>query len=212
MQPWDYNAALTADRLTKIVDLLAMGRRDAVDRHDPDIGGDAWTRGCCAFRYGCYRITQAADEPDAEWLTVIDPSKRFQFRIGDVPMRFWRGEPSKPSSRFKHPTPVEQLHLDLEDGVPLGGVLFRIGVTTDDEGGLLEASFVALRNGAPETIWPIPFDKITPVIVPLDDARPEGRELPPPAVGIPGDENEDGEENESVGKNEASEARTSEKS
>jgi hypothetical protein len=190
MRPWDYHVALTADRLTKVAHLLALGRRDAVDRHDPAIGGDAWTRGVCAYRYGCHRIAQAAGTTDFEWLTIIDPGKRFQFRVGDVPMRFWRGDPFEPNGRVVSPTPIEQFLLDLGDDVPLGGVLFRIGVDADDEGSLLSASFVALRNGAPETVWPIPLGQAVPLIVPMTAARPEGRELPPPSVGLPGDEDE----------------------
>lgn len=191
MKPWDYDPALTAECLTKVAQLLAMGRRDAVDRHDPEIGGDAWTRGVCAYRYGCHRINQAAGSHGFEWLSIIDPGKRFQFKIGRVPMRFWRGDPLEPTSRVACPTPVEQLLLDLEDGVPLGGVLFRINIVTDDEGALLQASFVALRAGEVETLWRIPLEEAPPLVVALGDERPEGRELPPPTVRLPDDEEDE---------------------
>ena len=62
-------------------------------------------------------------------------------------------------------------------------MLFRIGVTTDLDGTLLGASFVALRNDQPEAEWPIPLAEAKPLIVLLNDARPEGTELPPPPVG-----------------------------
>ena len=80
-------------------------------------------------------------------------------------------------------TSFEQLLLDLEPGVSTAGVLFRIGVTTDVDGALLGASFVVLRNDQPELVWPLPLAEAEPLIVLLDDARPEGLELPPPSVG-----------------------------
>lgn len=192
MKPWDYDSTLTADCLTKVAQLLAMGRRDAVERHDPTIGGDGWTRGVCAYRYGCHRINQAAGRVGFEWLSIIDPGKRFQFKIGRVPMRFWRGDPLEPTSRVSCPTPVEQLLLDLDEGdVPLGGVLFRINVVTDEEGALLQASFVALRAGQVETLWRIPLEDAPPLVVALGGECPEGRELPPPAVGLASDEEDE---------------------
>lgn len=183
MRPWDYNPELTEDRLIRVAQLIERGRNDAVDRHEPAIGGTSWTRGVCAYSYAKHQIIQAAGTPGFEWLDVINDGLRFQFSIGKAPMRFWRGDFAEPSDRIAAATPMEQLLLELEPGVPTAGVLFRIGLTTDDEGAMLEACFAALRNGAAETIWPISLADADPLVVMLDDARPEGRELPPPAIG-----------------------------
>lgn len=183
MRPWDYHAEFIEERLVKVAQLLALGRGSAVDRFDPTIGDDNWTLGVCAYNYGCFQITRAAGTPGFEWLGVIDPGKHFQFSIGGVPMRFWRGDPADPTAKISVATPFEQLLLDLEPGVPTAGMLFRIGVTTDEDGALLGASFVALRNDQPEAVWPLPLAEAEPLIVLLDDSRPEGRELPPPLVG-----------------------------
>lgn len=183
MRPWDYHAEFVEERLVKVAQLLALGRGSAVDRFNPAIGDDNWTLGVCAYNYGCFQISRAAGTPSFEWLGVIDPGKHFQFSIGGVPMRFWRGDPADPTAKISVATPFEQLLLDLEPGVPTAGMLFRIGVTTDEEGALLGASFVALRNDQPEAVWPLPLAEAEPLIVLLDDSRPEGRELPPPFVG-----------------------------
>lgn len=98
-------------------------------------------------------------------------------------MRFWRGDPTEPTEKISLATPFEQLLLDLEPETPTAGVLFRIGVTTDSDGTLLSASFVALRNDEPEAVWRLPLADAEPLIVLLDDERPEGLDLPPPAVG-----------------------------
>lgn len=195
MRPWDYHPELTEERLVKVAQLLERGRGDAVDRHDPSIGGDGWTLGVCAYNYGCFRIAEAAGTPGLEWLAVIDGSKHFQFSIGGVPLRFWRGDPADPTTKITEATRFEQLLLDLEPEVPTAGMLFRIGVTTDEDGALLGAAFVALRNDEPETVWPLPLADAQPLIVLLGDDRPEGRELPPPAVGDHrDDEDESGDE------------------
>ena len=183
MRPWDYNPELTEERLIRVAQLIERGRNDAVDRHEPAIGGTSWTRGVCAYSYAKHQIIQAAGTPGFEWLGVINDGLRFQFSIGKVPMRFWRGDFAEPSDRIAAATPMEQLLLELEPGVPTAGVLFRIGLTTDEEGAMLEACFAALRNGAAETIWPISLADADPLVVVLDDARPEGRELPPPVIG-----------------------------
>ena len=73
-------------------------------------------------------------------------------------------------------------------------MLFRIGVTTDLDGALLGASFVALRNGHPELVWPLPLAEA--LIVVLDSTRPEGQELPPPPVG---DHSDDEDERGEIG-------------
>ena len=56
---------------------------------------------------------------------------------------------------------------------------------------MLEACFAALRNGAAETIWPISLADADPLVVVLDDTRPEGRALPPPAIGDRRDDDAD---------------------
>jgi hypothetical protein len=193
MLPWEYHPEVTEERLVRVAQLLALGRGSAVDRFDPTIGDDNWTLGVCAYNYGCFQIARAAGTPGFEWLGVIDPGKHFQFSIARVPMRFWRGDPAEPTAKIVVATPFEQLRLDLEPGVPTAGMLFRIGVTTDVDGAMLGASFVALRNDQPEFVWPIPLAEAKPLIVLLDDARPEGLELPPPLVGDhQGDEDERG--------------------
>ncbi|MDX0111057.1 hypothetical protein GOC07_02005 [Sinorhizobium meliloti] len=190
MLPWDYHPELTKERLVKVAQLLAMGRGSAVDRFDPTIGDDNWTLGVCAYNYGCFQIARAAGTPGFEWLGVIEPGKHFQFSIEGIPMRFWRGDPAEPTAKISAATPFEQLLLDLEPGVPTAGMLFRIGVTTDLDGALLGASFVALRNDQPEIVWPLPLAEAEPLIVLLDDARPEGVELSSPVVGDHHDEDE----------------------
>ncbi len=187
MHPSDYDPELTTGRLVKLAGLLALGRQDAVERHEPSIGDNRWTLGVRAYSFARHRLTEAAGTAGHEWLAVVDPGARFLFRVGTRPMRFWRGNPHHPNRRVSCPTPMEQLRLDLGDDDALDGVLLRIGVIEDEDGAFVQACFVALHDGSPETVWPIPFDRAVPPLVAIDRRRPEGRELPPPAVAILGD-------------------------
>lgn len=108
-RPWEYNPELTAERLVKVAQLIGLGRDSAVDRFDPTIGDDNWTLGVCAYNYGCFQIKEAAGAPGFEWLGVIEHGKHFQFSIGGIPMRFWRGDPASPSTKISAATPFEQL-------------------------------------------------------------------------------------------------------
>lgn len=185
MLPWDYHSAFTSERLVALAQLLSVGRALAVERHDTSIGDDNWTLGVCAYKYCCFQISENAGKSNFEWLEVIDSSHHFQFSIGGVPVRFWRGDPANPSDKIAGPTAYEQLLFDFGPEVVGDGVLYRIGITADLDGGFLGANFVTLRGGQPEAIWPIPYDRSNPLLVIVDGRRPEGRELPAPQVGAP---------------------------
>ena len=193
MRPWDYHSDITADRLVSIAQLLASGRGVALDRHDPAIGCDAWTLGVEAFNFGRHGINGAVGRSGFEWLSVPDGSRRLQFRMGDVPMRFYRGLASDPSPRMLADAPIEleQYALPLGQAALLDGRKFRIAVETDEDGTILQISFVAIRGASVETIWPIPYQDAGGLLVMLNGHLPEGRELPPPSVGLAGDEDED---------------------
>lgn len=187
MRPWEYHPDLSSERLIKVAQLLASGRGQAVDRHEPSIGCDAWTLGIEAFNFGRFQISRAAGTPGLEWLDVPDASRRLLFRIGSVPLRFYRGFASEPTARTMTDIPIEleQYPLPLEDGASLDGCKFRLAVETNEDGTVMQISFVAVRGGLVETIWPIPYENAKPLIVALDDHKPEGRELLAPVVEFP---------------------------
>jgi hypothetical protein len=85
-----------------------------------------------------------------------------------------------------------QLSLPLEDGLTLEGVEFRIAMETDEAGDILQISFIAIRGSAVESVWPIPFDGISPDDEEVEEPEAEGADLPAPSVDFP-DEGEDRE-------------------
>jgi hypothetical protein len=180
---------MSAERLVAVAQLLASGRGRALDRHEPAIGCDAWTLGVEAFNFGRHAINKAAGTSGFEWLTVPDSSRRLQFRMGDVPMRFYRGLATDPNPRMllEAPIELEQYPLPLGAAALLDGCKFRIAVETDDDGEIVQISFVAIRGVSVETIWPIPYEDAAPLLVGLGPERAAGRALPAPVVGLIGD-------------------------
>ena len=186
--PWEIHPDLTRDRLIAVAQLLRQARNDALDRFDPNIGDDVWTLGCCAFQYGCHRISEAANSGRYPWLTVQDPSKLFVFRIGAVPARFYRGPADEPTPRTSIQTYPElrQLTLSFPQEAVARNFAYRFAVETDIDGMVLSISFVALLGETPMLRWEIPLEAEIRPICSLDGGLVEGVELEAPAVRIPG--------------------------
>lgn len=191
MRPWDYHSDLTKERLIVVAQLLARGRSHAMDRYDPEVGDDNWTRGVCAFNYGRFQISRAAGKPSFEWLSVPDGRRRFQFRIGEVMLRFYRGQAEAPKSNMLFATELEQLLLPLDGPVPLQDVKFRLAIETDWDGSILQISFVAIRGQEPETIWHIPYEAAPPLLVDLPTEVPPEIEVEPAQIKFFDDEDDD---------------------
>lgn len=192
MQPWDYHEDLTQDRLVVIALLLQRARRNAADRFEPEIGDTDLSLGLDAYLYGKHEIEIAAYSDEYPWLEVINSSLRFQFRIGHVLMRFWRGDIYEPRDNIVLPTDEETLLIEQQGTLDLGdedfaaGLIFRINVVSDPKGNLLEAHFVAYRGSIAECVWSIPFKDAAPLLSGLQPDLPKGPELAAPTVGPPG--------------------------
>jgi hypothetical protein len=161
MTPWEHHPALTRDRLITIAQLIQRGRNLALDRFDPNVGCTGWTLGCEAFAFQRHQIIEAA--ADIDWLEILDPTMQFVFSIGDVPARFYRGEPEEPNT----PEP-----------------LYRFAVETDLDGSTAAITFVILGGETPVLTWSIPLDEPVTKVSPLWVEGSEGVELPAPSVGV----------------------------
>src|SRR5436853_21012 len=94
--PWEYHSDLSEDRLVVVAGLIADGRRTAVELFDEVAGDNGWTLGCRAFQFGRARILRAVDSGEYHWLTAIDRSLQLIFKIGEVPIRIYRGDADEP--------------------------------------------------------------------------------------------------------------------
>ena len=188
--------------------LLQKARRNAADRFEPEIGDTDLSLGLDAYLYGKHEIAVAAQSGNYPWLSVVNASLRFQFRIGDVLMRFWRGDIYEPRENVVEPTAEETLLLEQQGTLDLGdadfaaGLVFRINVVSDGNGNLLEALFVAYRGDIAECVWQIPFRDAPPFAASVLPDLPKGPDLPPVIVGPPPSKS-DPASNDNVGKNES---------
>lgn len=189
--PWDYHPDLTADRLTAIALLLRQGRHDAVERFDSEIGDDSWTLGCRAYKFGQFRVLEAHSTSRFSWLSIIDPSLRFIFGVGLVPVRFYRGDAEEPSNKTCRVTfpELDQFAIAFpeEETHPM---VYRFAVETDLDGSVLSIKFVGLRHKQAVLLWEVPLPTTAVSTFTPIEIGDDGVELPEPQVGLPGDDEE----------------------
>jgi hypothetical protein len=186
--PWDFHSDLTAERLVIVAGLIADGRRAAVERFDETAGDNGWTLGCRAFQFGRARILRAVDGGDYPWLTAIDRTLQLIFKIGEVPVRIYRGEADEPTERTLRQSLSElrQLSLLFDERDEGHDLVYRFAVETDMDGDALAVKFVGLRGESAILNWDIPLGgemRATPAVgLPAT----ESVELPAPTVTVGG--------------------------
>lgn len=186
--PWDYSPHLTADRLIVIARLIVDGRHTALELHDEIQGDNGWTFGCRAFQFARARILWAVEGGEYPWLTAIDQSLQLIFKIGEVPVRIYRGEADEPSERTLRQTHAELRQLAIifpEDEVGRD-LAYRFAIETDFDGRVSSVKFVGLRGESLILCWDVPFESD---VVPMETTKVpvgEGVELPAPAIAVRG--------------------------
>lgn len=183
--PWNHYPALTEERLRTLADLIRRVRHEVVALHSPNEGDNEWSLGCRAYARICYAIKRATEHFD--WLTVLpDPGKplRFVFAIGQVPIRFYRGDANDPPGRYLISTHAERMARQMAfefEGIPALDRFLRIAVDTNALG---EADRVALVEfdevGSLLNVYLIPTGTASRIT--QFPTRKEGVSLPPPVV------------------------------
>jgi hypothetical protein len=183
--PWEIHPDLTRDRLVAIGRLITRGRSDAVMWQNTEIGDDNWVLGCRAFQAARYQIISTAETEGFEWLEVVDPSKHLIFKIGGVPVRFYRGLAEEPTTRTLRQTfpELEQLAL-VFPGDERQDLAFRFAVETDVDGTVAVMRFVGLLGENAVLNWPVPLEGAKVSVFPVAPPA-EGVELAAPVVQIP---------------------------
>lgn len=191
--PWDYHDDLTEERLVSVAEMIVAGRNAALDRFDAEVGDDGWTLGCCAFQYGRARILRAIDGKEYPWLTAIDRTLQLIFKIGDVPVRIYKGEAVDPTDRTTRRvfSEVEQIEMLFSEHDVARGLIYRFAIETDFDGSVLAVKFVGLRGDTPVLIWDVPFDATLTAAGTVGREATESVELSAPAVVIRTDHADD---------------------
>jgi hypothetical protein len=113
-------------------------------------------------------ITQAGANYD--WLTILPEREalRFSFAIGDIPLRFYRGNADDPPIKYAQTTFGEQLLLGF-NGVPVREFVLRLAIETDAARMASKVILVEMDEGAGTVTntYEIPFDAESSNVVPL---------------------------------------------
>lgn len=190
IEPWLKHPDLKQEHLTTIANLLRDVRKECVRLHEPDQGDGNWCLGTRVYQRSCFHMRALADKVD--WLT-INPEQTtlcFSFRVGVVPMRFYKGDFKDPPSRYLAVTYGEeyaqQLCLDLEYPEPepaTEGCFFRLAVAVDANREVASVTFVEIDDISKEPVgmYQIPFERTVSNVTPMQ-APPVTM---PPAIAEP---------------------------
>lgn len=185
--PWEYHRDLTQERLVVAARLIVDGRQTAVELQAETEGDNGWTLGCRAFQFGRHRILRAVDGEEYPWLGVIDRSLQLIFKIGEVPVRIYRGEADEPTDRTLRQSNNElrQLGFSFDERDEGRELAFRFAVETDVDGSVLAVKFVGLRSATAVLNWDVPINDATSAGA-VGTPATETVELDAPAVALRG--------------------------
>jgi hypothetical protein len=191
--PWDYHPDLAEERLVRVANMIVEGRHAALERYDEDAGDNGWTLGCRAFQFGRARILRAVDSGEHPWLAAIDRTLQLIFKIGEVPVRIYKGEADEPTDRTLRQSfgELRQLGLLFPEDHEGRDLAYRFAVETDIDGSVLAVKFVGLRGETAVLNWDVPFDSALEFAGTVGRAASESVELSPPSVGVRPDRQDD---------------------
>ncbi len=170
-KPWLKYPDLTEQRLDAIANEIRRVRRDCVALHKPEDGDGDWSLGCRVYQRTFFAIQQYSKTNP--WLSVLHELKalQFSFCVGSVPLRYYKGDPEDPPSRYlvQSPGEIEQIQLCISfDGRPTVDTILRIAVHVD---AMHEASSVSLIeiDEFKEVVgkYKIPFDAQASNVTPM---------------------------------------------
>lgn len=184
--PWDYHPDLIEDRLCAVAAMIVDGRHAALDRYDEEAGDNGWTHGCRAFQFGRSRILKAIDGGEFPWLTAMDRSLQLIFKIGEVPVRIYKGLAEEPTGRTLRQShgELQQLGLLFPGGDERHDLAYRFAVETDVDGNVIAVNFVGLHGETAVLNWSVPFDSTLGFTGTVGREASESVELAAPQVGI----------------------------
>jgi hypothetical protein len=154
--PWEYHADLTLDRLQLVAKILHDTRQGTLLLHDPGGGDTPWSLGCRAYARCAEMLIRAAGTT-CPWLRIISPTLEFIFTVGEVPVRFFRGDSSNPDGQHLRVSITEAYQYNLAFGDTVVDLCWRIVVETN---GLGETTRIVLigstMSGTVECSFVIP--------------------------------------------------------
>ena len=199
--PTELHPALTEERLCVVGNIIRQRRHAAVLRHLPEEGDNAWVLGCRGYQWICDRIIRDAEGEQKEWLSIIEDGRagnHFVFGIGDVPIRFYRGDPDDVPAKAVVCSPIEDAARQTafpgcERKKKEKATHIRIAYTTDEKREVDEIKLIVVDEDLSPVGdgWVIPKE---PLKIKRFLKREEGKDLGQPPIGSRKPKKEHGEE------------------
>jgi hypothetical protein len=192
--PWEVNPALLPQRLQLLARRAVIARNGCADEYRPEKGDDPWCLGCRAYRWTCAEFRALASVAENPWLTMTEEGLRCTIRIGDTPLKFYRGAAEQPNSRSLRSALLETLAMaqtrikfyDDEMSEEQAGWAWLMAIDTDDEGRALQVVvFEANAEGETRNLWRIPIDEDVAVVSDVSSVLRDGVEQDPAEVDVP---------------------------
>lgn len=188
-EPWTICPSFTDVRLRALACEIVRAREEVLREYRPEKGDDPWCLGCRAYRWTCHAIAGLADSGAHGWLRVREQGLSFTILIEDEPIRFFCGEPERPTRRslqrgVRDLLAQENLAFYEEELGSSGlGWFWLLAIETDEAGHPIRVVLLQ-ANGAGEVRnpWDIPLGADIPAVADVSIDRAEPVVPPPPRV------------------------------
>jgi len=185
-EPWLLAPQLKKEHLYELAKLIVQVRGEVIERHEPEIGDTRLSLGMRAYECCRSRIIQLAAENQFPWLSILTPQGRFTFAIGGIPVRFTRNDPKKLPDRKLIPSEEGYYQMSLfEDENNNSHLRWFLVIDTPFDMPVENAYFIGY-NELNDIVckWEIPLEDIVPVIVEINDSKPEAVDVPAAKVKL----------------------------
>jgi hypothetical protein len=147
IEPWRKYPDLTQPRLIVLANEIRRVRSECVALHEPENGDGDWSLGCRVYQRTYYAIKELSKTLD--WLSINQELKslQFSFSLGSVPLRFYKGDPDDPPSRYLTHSDGEILHIQTcfeFEGLPTVDTILRLAVDVDSTRNASSVSLVEI--------------------------------------------------------------------
>lgn len=194
--PWEVSPQLTEQRLRLIASTFDRVRDEVFEAHEPDKGDGNWGFGCRAYERTCFQLSKLSeDAAHRDWLKVEAQRLQCTLRIGDIPIKFYRGEPTDPTPRALRGGVAAALR-DAARGQATMHEKFGmqpkedsewfwlIAIETHGNGTVSRVILIqATEAGDVRNDWEVPLESGVPAVAEVATMQREGVDLAPPMVG-----------------------------
>ncbi len=184
--PWEVNPDLTEDRLKKIASLIAQIRAEVLDLHDSELGDTKLVLGLRSYECCRMRIIKEDQANTWDWLSIVKPTGRFAFGIGNTPVRFAKSLPDELPNRLLITSPEALKQMSLLPAPPEDAFLrWFFVIEVSSQRAVDNVYFVGYtESGEMPVMWQIPLDDVVGYVSPIEEIKSEAIELPPASINI----------------------------